>query len=91
MTALTRIQNTGQHTRIQAGYPVDELYEYSKNGQDFPSQTPHRHTLPKERDTGCQQPNAKVTQTRGEDTECQDAIYGGLFGCQSRLLMALVN
>ena len=39
----------------------------------------------------CQQPNAEVTQTLGEDTECQDAIYGRLLGCETRLLVALVS
>ena len=31
---------------------------------------------------GCQQPCAEVTQTLSEDTECQDAIYDRLRGCE---------
>ena len=37
------------------------------------------------------QPSAEVTQTLGEDTECQDAIYSRLLGCKTRLLMAVVS
>ena len=36
-------------------------------------------------------PSVEVTKTLGEDTECQDAIYGRLLGCEIRLLMTLVS
>ena len=52
-------------TRIEAGYQVDELGRYSVGGQDSPEY---------------QQPNAEVTQTLGEDTKFQDAIYGSFLG-----------
>ena len=51
----------------------------------------HRVDRLAEINIGCQQPNTEVTQTLGEDTECQSAIYGRLLGCETRLLMALVS
>ena len=79
-------------TSIQAGYQIDELRWYPAEGQDFPEyisfQRAERLT---EVHIGCQQPNTEVTQTLREDTECQDAIYGRLLGCETRLLMALVS
>ena len=33
----------------------------------------------------------KVTQTLVVDTECQDAIYGRILMCETKLLMALVT
>ena len=32
---------------------------------------------------GCQQPDAEITQTLIENTECQDATYGRLLGCET--------
>ena len=78
-------------TRIQAGYQVDDLRRYSEEGQDSPEYiSVHRVERLAEIHIGCQQPNAEVTQTLVEDTECQDAMYGRLLGCETRLLMALV-
>ena len=77
-------------TRIQVRYQVDELRRYSAEGQDSPEYiSVHRVQRLAEIHIGCPQTNAKVTL--GEDTECQDAIYGRLFGCETRLLMALVS
>ena len=80
------------YTRIQAGYKVDELWGYSAEGQDSLEYiSVHRVERLAVVDIGCQQLSAEVTQTPGEDTECQDAIYGRLLGCETRLLVALVS
>ena len=71
-------------TRIQARYQVDELRRYSAEGQDSPEYiSVNRVERLAEIHIGCQQPNAEVTQTLDEDTECQDAIYGKLLGCET--------
>ena len=78
-------------TRIQAGYHVDEFWGYSAEGQDSPEYISfHRVKHLAEIDIGCQQPSATRTQTFGEETECQGAIYGRLLRCENRLLMAQV-
>ena len=79
-------------TKIQAGYQVDELRRYSAEGQDSREYVSvNRVERLAEIHIGGQQPTAEVTQTLGEDMECQDAIYGRLLGCETRLLMALVS
>ena len=79
-------------TRIQAGYQVDELLRYSAEGQDSPEYISfHRVERLAEVHIRYQQRNAEVTQTFGEDTGCQYAIYVRLLGCETRLLMALVS
>ena len=65
--------------RIQAEYQVDELWGYTAEGQNSPEYISiHRVERRPEIHIGCQQPNAEITQTLGENTECQDAIYGRL-------------
>ena len=55
---------------------------YSAEGQDSPEYIPvHRVERLAVIHIGCQQPSAEIMQTFGEDTECQDAIYGRLLGC----------
>ena len=79
-------------TRIQAGYQVDELWGYSTESQDSPEYISlHRVKRIAEIHIGSQQPCAEAIEMLGEDTECQDAIYGRLFGCETRLFMALVS
>ena len=79
-------------TRVQARYQVDELRLYSAEGQDSPEYiSVHRVERLAEVHIGCQQPYVEVTQTFREDTECQDAIYDTLLGCETRLLMALLS
>ena len=79
-------------TKVQAGYQVDELWGYSAEGQDSPEYISVQQVeLLAEIHIGCQQPNAEITQTLGEDTECQKSIYGRLLGRETRLLMALVS
>ena len=38
---------------------------------------------------GCQHPSAEVAQMLSEDMECQNAIYGRVLGCETRLLMSM--
>ena len=64
-------------TRMQAEYQVDELWGHFAEGQDSPNYiSVHRVERFAEIHIGYQQPSAEVTETFGEDTECQDAIYG---------------
>ena len=57
-------------TRIQAGYQVDELWEYFVEGRDSPEYiSVYLVECFAEIHTGCQQLSAEDTQTLGEDTE----------------------
>ena len=61
-------------TKIQAGYQV-EFWRYSAEGQDSSEYfSVHRVERLATIHMGCQQPNTKVTQMLGKDTDCQDAI-----------------
>ena len=65
---------------------------YSAEGQDSPKYISVQRVerlsgIP----VGCQQPSVEATQMRNEERECQDAIYGGLLGCETRLLVAPVS
>ena len=84
---------TLQHSQYQnTGRISSALWQYSAEGQDSPEYiSVHRVEHFAEIHLGCQQPRAEVTQTVVEDTECQDAIYGRLLGCETRLLLALVS
>ena len=73
-------------------YQVDKLWPYSAEGWDSPEYiSVNRVERLAEINIGCQQPNAEVTQSLDEDTECQDGIYRRLLGCQTRPIMALVS
>ena len=83
--------HTELSTRIQAGYQVDELRLYSAESQDYPEyNSVHRVERLAEVHISCQQPNAEVTQRLNGDRECQDAIYGRLLACETRLLVVPV-
>ena len=77
-------------TRIQAAYHVDELWGYQAGGQDSP-QYISIHRVER-----CGDPHRLPAAQCGshadvENTECQDAIYGRLLGCETRLFVALVS
>ena len=79
-------------TKIQAGYQVDELRRYSAEGQDSPEYiSVNQVKRLAEIHIGCQQPSSEITQTLGEDTECRDAIYGRLLGCETTLLVPMTH